>query len=102
MKYSGYNEKFTGMTDIEVSPEDLKEASLILIHTIHSSLSKEHKQFLLSMAEGSPDWRLVNIPNTENFPGILWKLENIKNLMAKNPIKHKQMMGYLKEVLAID
>lgn len=98
---ASYTEAFTGMTDMDIAPEDLKKASLDLIGMIHLSLSNAHKQFLLSVTEGNPDWKLVNIPNRENFPGILWKLENIKKLISINPEKSKQIVKSTKSILGI-
>jgi predicted nucleotidyltransferase component of viral defense system len=98
---AAYNEKFTGMTDIEISPEDLKKVRSDLIKIIHSSLSQAHKEFLLSVTEGNPNCELINIPNAEHFPGILWKTENIKKLMVKNPDKYKQTIFSIKEILRL-
>ncbi|MCL4546905.1 MAG: nucleotidyl transferase AbiEii/AbiGii toxin family protein [Deltaproteobacteria bacterium] len=98
---SAYNEKFTGMTEVEILPEDLKKVRLDLIKIILSSLNHAHKQFLLSVTEGNLNWKLINIPNVERFPGILWKIENIKKLIAKNPDKYKQTVNSIKEVLEI-
>ncbi|MHB1680928.1 MAG: nucleotidyl transferase AbiEii/AbiGii toxin family protein [bacterium] len=98
---SAYNEKFTGMTEIEISPEDLKKVRLDLIKIILSSLSHAHKQFLLSVTEGSLNCKLIDIPNIERFPGILWKTKNIKKLIAKNPDKYKQTVISIKEILGV-
>jgi radical SAM superfamily enzyme with C-terminal helix-hairpin-helix motif len=89
------------MTEVEISPEDLKKVRLDLIKIILSSLNHAHKQFLLSVTEGNLNWKLINIPNVERFPGILWKIENIKKLIAKNPDKYKQTVNSIKEVLDI-
>ncbi len=92
---AAYSRGFTGMADIEIPADDLRQAGLKLLKTIHNSFAEEHKQFLVSMADGMPDWKLINIANLENFPGIRWKLQNIKTLKQDNSEKHKQSVDLL-------
>lgn len=99
---STYNQKFIGMTKINVLSEDLKKSYLEFIEVILSSLSGSHKQFLVSIANGTPNWLLLNVPNLNKLPGILWKLENIAKLIAKNPDKHKQMVNFTRDILRIN
>ena len=86
------------MTDKNISLESLLEARDQLINTINNDLSRNERNFLLSMKSGIPDYTLLPFPNIEQFPALQWKLINIKKM---DGTKHSLMMNKLRAVLKI-
>lgn len=86
------------MTSIEMNPNKLDEVLKQLVNQITSSLTKQDKQFLISTAEGDPDWSLYPDPKVKDWPSVKWKLLNI-NQMAQN--KKELHLIQLKEILSI-
>jgi predicted nucleotidyltransferase component of viral defense system len=87
---------FAGMSAEEFSYEEFETVRAQLIKTIHQSLTKEDKQFLLSVKNLTPDWSIYDF---ERFPAIVWKLYNLQKLKENNPEKHRQQYEFLKETL---
>lgn len=91
-----FESQFVGMTDHTFGYDEYESTRKLLIKTIHDSLTKEDKEFLLAFAKGEPDWSRVNYGS---FPAIKWKLLNIKKLKGSNPQKFEEQVEALKEVL---
>jgi predicted nucleotidyltransferase component of viral defense system len=87
---------FSGMSAEEFSYEDFETVRTQLIKTIHQSLTKDDKQFLLSVKNLTPDWSIYDF---ERFPAIVWKMRNLQKLKNNNPEKHQQQFELLKETL---
>jgi predicted nucleotidyltransferase component of viral defense system len=90
--------KFTGMPIVNVTVEDLEEARLLLIQTVQDNLTDKHKQFLISLKKGSPDYGLINIKCVDKLPAVQWKLMNIKKMPSKT---HKKALNKLRSVLEL-
>lgn len=69
-----------------------------LIKLINTGLTKEEKEFIISIKEGNPNWELLGLGNFQDFPAIQWKLMNIKNM---HPEKHQRSLNILKEKLGV-
>ena len=69
-----------------------------LIQFLNQLLTENERQFLLSLKQGEPDWRLLDIPDVDAFPAIQWKLLNIRKMDQK---KHKIAVNKLRDVLKI-
>ncbi|PIQ42381.1 MAG: hypothetical protein COV52_05200 [Gammaproteobacteria bacterium CG11_big_fil_rev_8_21_14_0_20_46_22] len=93
-----YNKEFVGMTNVGVSYDELHEVRSKLIKTLQTQLTKNERQFLLSIKMGKPDWNLLTVPNIKNLPALQWKLLNIKKM---NKTKHSKMSDQLKKVLGL-
>jgi hypothetical protein len=52
---------------------------------------------LISVKNVEPDWRVYDF---ERFPAVQWKLQNLAQLKADNPEKHKLQLDLLKAKLA--
>lgn len=91
-----FNKEFTGMTSIRFSYEDFENTRNALIDEIHSKLSNEHREYLLSLQQGHPKWSLLHLPGVENLPAVKWKLENINKMNAD---KKSQAINLLKKAL---
>lgn len=71
---------FAGMTETPVTVDQLVTAREDLIAAIVGEMPVEHRQFLISVKEGSPDWRLLDLPGAEALPAVQWKLGNLATL----------------------
>ncbi len=87
---------FIGMSNEDFSYEEFETVRRRLIDTIHKSLTKEDKEFLLSVKNLEPDWSIYDF---SHFPAIIWKLQNLQRLKENNPEKHFQQSENLKKKL---
>jgi predicted nucleotidyltransferase component of viral defense system len=94
-----YDREFVGMSYHDVSYADLEQARMQLIQVIDDVLTPDDHRFLLSFKEGAPLWDLLGIKEAHAFPGIKWKLQNIKKM---DPHKHRLAIDGLKRKLKID
>jgi len=93
-----YESDFVDMTEHKVSLEELLKVREQYIAQLKTGLSKEEKQFLISLKQGKPDWALLGVPNVEKLPAVQWKLLNIGKMGTK---KRDEYLGKLKEKLGI-
>lgn len=91
-----FESQFKGMTDSFFGYEEYENTKKLLIKTIHESLTKEDKEFLLAFTKGEPDWTKVDY---SNFPAIKWKLLNINKLKDGNPQKYEKQVESLEQIL---
>lgn len=89
-------EEFAGMTREPVDVDMLHQTREQLIAEVNRNLTETHKQFLLSLKKGEPEWELLNRPGVEQLPAIKWKLHNIRSMSRQ---KHKTAMMKLEKVL---
>lgn len=89
-------EEFAGMTREPVDVDMLHQTREQLMAEVNRNLTKAHKQFLLSLKKGEPEWELLNRPGVEQLPAIQWKLHNIRSMSRQ---KHKAAMAKLEKVL---
>lgn len=91
-----YNHEFVGMTNESVSYDVLISARQQLISDIRGKLTQNHKNFLLSIKSGDPDYHLMPFHHLEQFPALTWKINNTKKM---SPDKRKIMLDKLNQVL---
>ncbi len=89
--------QFAGMSKEEFSYEEYEAVRETLVSTIHASLTKEDKEFLLNFKNRTPDWSRYDF---QNFPAISWKLQNLQTLKERNPDKHQKMYTTLQALLS--
>ena len=77
-----FEQQFRGMTTRSVSVEELERARETLVETVRRSLSRAHREFLLSFKRGEPDWSLLEHAHAQYLPAVRWKLQNIQQLDA--------------------
>jgi len=92
-QHSAMENQFAGMSEEAFSYEEFETVRKKLAITIHQNLTKEDKQFLLSVKNVIPDW---SIHNFEKFPAVTWKLQNLQKLKKANPEKHAKQYEDLK------
>ena len=72
-----YDRNFVKMMQIPVTLSELEQTRQQLIETMVGLMPEEHKRFLISCQENSPDWQLLGIPDTtqvKNLPAVRWRL----------------------------
>lgn len=62
------------------SERELSETREQLITKISNSLNDRDKEFLLSILSDKPRFDLAPYPDLERFPGVQWKLLNVKKM----------------------
>ncbi|HUX78427.1 MAG TPA: nucleotidyl transferase AbiEii/AbiGii toxin family protein [Alphaproteobacteria bacterium] len=92
-----YTNEFKGMTELDISLEELYKTFSEVVGLISSSMTTEDKQFLLSFKAGTPKWELMPFEHVQNLPAIKWKLYNISKM---EPEKRRKMLAQLEKKLA--
>jgi predicted nucleotidyltransferase component of viral defense system len=96
---TAFEKQFAGMSETPFSYETYEEVREQLVIAVHKTLTNNDREFLLSFKKGEPLWKLISIDNLQYLPPVKWKLQNIQNLIATNPNKHKEMVKALEEKL---
>lgn len=91
-----YTNEFKGMTELEMSLEDLYRTFFEVVTLTYASMTNEDKEFLLSFKAGSPKWGLIPFEHIKTLPAIKWKLHNIGRMDTH---KHREMLQKLQEKL---
>lgn len=97
-----FHEQFTGMTTVPFSYTDYEETRERLINEMTSGITATEKRFLLSFAQGEPDWVLHEPDRLQYMPAIQWRLRNIAILKQRNPAKYALQLEALERVLMND
>jgi predicted nucleotidyltransferase component of viral defense system len=95
---SEFDGEFQGMTDREVTYDELLSVRERLISTIAAELTNEERHFLVSMKTGEPQWDLLGIEGIDRLPALQWKLTNIHKM---DNSKHLARVNRLKEILQL-
>jgi hypothetical protein len=82
-----YESAFVGMTTTDVPLDDLLAARARLMRELPAALTREHRDFLISLADANPAWELLDVPHAAELPAIRWKLKNLQILAQGNPRK---------------
>jgi predicted nucleotidyltransferase component of viral defense system len=91
-----FEKEFKGMTEREVSYEDLLRTRDRIMRLVKTMLTVDEKNFLLSVKDATPQWELLGLENIENLPAVRWKLVNIGKM---DPQKRKAAFDRLKNTL---
>jgi predicted nucleotidyltransferase component of viral defense system len=94
-----FSGQFAGMAASPFTYDDYEETRARLIAEICRSLNEKDRIFLLSLKQGTPDWKLIDIPELRELPAVSWKLENIRKLKRCSPEKHLAQMELLQSAL---
>tara|TARA_R110002126_G_scaffold20353_1_gene75340 strand:+ start:2814 stop:3731 length:918 start_codon:yes stop_codon:yes gene_type:complete len=92
-----YEQHFVGMTEENVTLNELYEARERLIGEIVGKMPQSHRDFLISFKGGNPDWSLLEITDIDQLPAVQWKMQNL-NAMAEE--KRREMLDRLVSVLS--
>lgn len=94
-----YANDFVGMTEREVSLDDLLSARSRIATELRKKLTASQRRFLLSVTRGEPDWEASGIQHADRLPALQWKLVNIARLARTNARKHAEIVSALERVL---
>lgn len=72
-----YEQNFQGMTEEEVSLETLVKARATLAENVLSGMPEDHKQFLVSFYNRSPEWKHLGIEGLDRLPAVRWRELNL-------------------------
>lgn len=88
---------FEGMTEGEITVEELVAAREALIKSIVGGMPSDHRKFLVSFERGEPDWKLLGLPKVAELPAVKWRQQNLDKLSKEARAK---LVQHLEEVLA--
>ncbi len=88
---------FLGMTEREVTLDELETARARMIATLHSQLSDNENGFLLSLVQNKPQWQLLDVTHAQQLPALKWKLQNLAALEQANAAKFAEQHRALSE-----
>jgi predicted nucleotidyltransferase component of viral defense system len=88
---------FEGMTEEQVSRDELIAAREALIAEIVGRMPDSHRRFLVSFERGEPDWALLDVPGAAELPAVKWRQLNLDKLPAK---KRAELVEALERTLA--
>ena len=97
---SAYENEFTGMTRNPITLAELQQVRQKLKMELPAALKSNHRQFLLGLVAGEPDWQLMKCSHLSQLPAIRWKLQNLAKLKKSNPGKFTKQAGELRAKLA--
>jgi len=81
---------FDGMTDIKFTYQDHEKTLQKLIKTLHKSLTKADKDFILGFFSLKPKWDLIDIPNIQKLSAVQWKIKNLEKMSKEKLEEHLQ------------
>ena len=93
---TAFENEFVGMTQAPISLAELQKVRAKLKKQLPAKLTAKHRQFLISLVSGEPDWRLMKCPHLQHLPAIQWKLQNLARLKKSNPAKFAQQAEELR------
>jgi hypothetical protein len=91
-----FENEFIGMTRKPVTLDGLLAIRRRLRGELPSALTANHRQFLLGLVAGEPDWHLMKCAHLAELPSIRWKLQNLARLKKVNPGKFAQQTAELR------
>lgn len=93
-----FDREFAGMATEDVTCEELMAIRDQLIQTLGNTLTDNERQFLVSIKQGQPDWKLIPVAGIDQLPAIRWKLLNIRKMTRK---KQTESLEKLQAVLGL-
>jgi len=79
-----YERGFVGMTDQDVSLDDLLDTREALIDIIVGKMPEAHRQLIVAFVKGNVvDWSSVGLPDMSRLPAIKWRRQNLDRLPDK-------------------
>jgi len=75
-----YKSNFQGMTREKVSINELIEVRDEIIKQLPGLLKDKYSDLLVSVMEGKPKWERLPFKNIGDYPGVQWKLLNIRKM----------------------
>jgi hypothetical protein len=95
-----FDNEFHGMTREPGSFEELILTRERLRHELPHALTDSHRQFLVSLVIGEPEWDLMRCPHLSELPALKWKLHNLAKLKKVNMGKFREQVISLEKRFA--
>jgi predicted nucleotidyltransferase component of viral defense system len=93
-----YVKEFNRMALIPIELDELLQVRERLIKELLNTLTKNEREFLLSIKQGEPDYSLMPFDHLEQLPALRWKLVNVRKI---EKIKRVNLLSKLKAVLDV-
>jgi predicted nucleotidyltransferase component of viral defense system len=94
-----FEQEFSGMTNDNVTIDELLKSRENLIEVIQSSLTEDEIQFLLSFKDRNPKWDLLGLDNVEILPSVKWKMMNLAKMSTdKHKDSYNKLSSFLKSL----
>lgn len=77
-----YRNGFEGMTEEDVTIEELIETQHEMIERLIGEMPDCHREFLIGFERGEPDWSILGISHVAELPAIRWRQRNLDKLSA--------------------
>ncbi len=77
-----YRNGFEGMTEEDVTIEELIETQHEMIERLIGEMPERHREFLIGFERGEPDWSILGISHVAELPAIRWRQRNLDKLSA--------------------
>ena len=97
---TAFENEFVGMTQEPISLAQLQQTRAKLKRELPSKLTAAHREFLIGLVSGEPDWHLIKCPHLQQLPAIQWKMQNLAHLKKSNPKKFAQQGAELRSRFA--
>ena len=79
-----YERGFAGMTDTRIELDELLTVREAIIENIIGNMPDEHRKFLISFEQGTPDWPLLGLGRVVDLPAVQWRQLNLDKLDEKS------------------
>lgn len=83
MQIKLYEQQLVGMLKTPIMFDEIKDTPKKLAILIKEQFTENHRQFLLSLADGVPEWQRLPSEELQYLPGLQWKLRNIQSMDSK-------------------
>lgn len=93
---SEYDRSFVGMTEEPCPLPELLAARGKMREELARRISPVHRQFLLSVARGEPEWQLLPFEHLSKLPALRWKQENLARFKASKPSEFDRQVEALR------
>ena len=94
-----FEKEFSGLTNVPITLLQLNETRQRLRRDLPRALTNGQKHFLISLANGEPDWSLMACRHLGELPEIRWKVLNLAKLKKTNLEKFRQQSEELQRCL---
>ena len=93
-----FDNEFLNMSETAVLLDDLLDVRKFLIDNVKESLTIKEREFLISIKSGNPKYDLLPFDRLDEWPGLNWKISNVKRMDEK---KAKLMQSKLRDLLGL-
>jgi predicted nucleotidyltransferase component of viral defense system len=87
--------QFKGMANEPFTYEMFESERKRLLEIIFNKMTLRQKNMILSLVKCEPEWLYGD---WSHFPGIKWKIDNLKTLKMENPMKYKLQIEKLERL----